>query len=146
MWHQVCILVFTQYDTCKLANWIWLRPQSYVVLFRHLLKGIHHEQKIEATHQHVFFMLMASCSLVKIYKDGVTLCMHPTSSHRTWQFTQRLIYYMENATDVLRQVIVKKFTMVYCIHDVHECPCQFYTISPKGNKLCLPIHIRPPLL
>jgi hypothetical protein len=146
MWHQVCILVFTPYDTCKLANWIWFKPQSYVVSFCHLLKGIHHEQIIGATHQHVFFMLMASCSLAKTYKDGVTLCVHPTSSQSHMAIYTTFDLCMENATDVLRQVIVKKITMVYCIHDIHECPCQFYTISPKGNKLCLPIHIRPPLL
>lgn len=37
-------------------------------------------KKFGATHQHVFYMLKASCSLAKTYKDGVTLCMHPTSS------------------------------------------------------------------
>ncbi len=60
--------------------------------------------------------------------------------HNIWFIAQKKQH------DVLRQVIVKNFTMVYCSHDVHECPCQLYTISPKGNKSCLPIHIRPPLL
>jgi hypothetical protein len=101
------ILVFTPYDTCKLGNWIWFRLQRCVVSFHHLLKGIHHEQKIGANHQHVFFMLMAFCSLAKTYKDGVTLCMHPTHPNCTCQCTQHLIYCMEMQHDVW-QVICEK--------------------------------------
>jgi hypothetical protein len=35
--------------------------------------------------------------------------------------------------------------MVYYIHNVHECPCKFQTISFKGDKSCSLFHIRPSL-
>ncbi len=44
---------------------------------------------------------------------------------------------------VLGQV-VQNSKMMYCIHNVHECPCQLHTISPQGDQSCSPFHIWSP--
>ncbi len=60
--------------------------------------------------------------------------------HNIW-----FVYWKMYHTVVVGQVVVQNSTMMYCIHNVYECLCQFHTISLKGNKLCSSFHIQPPL-
>jgi hypothetical protein len=69
-----------------------------------------------------------------------TLIAH-TYVHNIWFVSQKMQHNV-----VLGQVVVQNSIMMYCIHNVYECPCQFHTISLKGDKSCSPFHIRPPLL
>jgi hypothetical protein len=47
---------------------------------------------------------------------------------------------------VFQHHCAKSHCMVYCIQDVHECPCHLHMNSPKGDKLFSPFHIEPLLL
>jgi hypothetical protein len=77
------------YMTFALAHKICFWPQSCLVLFGHLSKGLCsswffvNKFFFGATHQHTFFVLVASYSLVNPYNDVVTFCKWPTSPQ--WQ-------------------------------------------------------------
>jgi hypothetical protein len=99
-----------------------------------------------------FFVLVASCSFASSfatpYNDGVTSYKCPSSpqSHTAMYTTFGLSPKKCDINVVLGQVVVENSTMMYCIHNVCECPCQLHISPPKGNKSCSPFHIRPPLL
>ncbi len=120
--------------------------------FHHTSRGIHsswftmNKKKLWGHPSTHFPRTNESCnSLKNPYKDEITSCNCLTSQNRTCQCTQHLGYWVENATwCFFWQIIMQNPTMVYYIHDVHECPCHLHMISPESDKSFSPFHMRPP--